>query len=149
MARPVLNETRTATRRRHVTSRPPYDPSTGTAPENHEHGQEAVGAGAGALGGAAVGMAVGGPVGAAVGGAIGAVGGAVAGEATEGDDEAGSGAGGRPAGSPVPRSARRLPGLPARSSVARSARPVAPASATRPRKKPRSPTEDRSEVPRV
>jgi hypothetical protein len=68
--------------------------SAGTAPENQEHGREAVGAGAGALGGAAVGMAVGGPPGAVIGGAIGAVGGAVAGEATEGDDEAGSGAGG-------------------------------------------------------
>ena len=72
----------------------PYDPAAGTAPENEEHGNEAVGAGAGALGGAGVGMAVGGPPGAVVGGAIGAVGGAMAGEATEGDDEAGAGAGG-------------------------------------------------------
>ena len=73
----------------------PYDPNLGdgTAPENEEHGNEAVGAGAGALAGAGVGMAVGGPPGAVVGGAIGAVGGALAGESTEGDDEAGAGAG--------------------------------------------------------
>jgi hypothetical protein len=67
---------------------------SGTAPENQEHGREALGAGGGALAGAAVGMAVAGPPGALVGGAIGATGGALAGEASEGDDEAGSGAGG-------------------------------------------------------
>ena len=55
-------------------SRYPADTTNGTAPENEEHGEEAIGAGAGALGGAAVGMAVGGPVGAVVGGGIGAVG---------------------------------------------------------------------------
>jgi len=38
-----------------------------TAPENEEHGTEAMGAGAGALGGAAVGAAVGGLAGALVG----------------------------------------------------------------------------------
>jgi len=75
-----------------------YTPSSGTAPENQEHGREAVGAGAGALGGAAVGMAVGGPPGAVVGGVIGAAGGAMAGEATEGDDEAGSAGGGAAGG---------------------------------------------------
>ena len=36
---------------------------SGTAPENQESGNEALGAGAGVLGGAAVGMAVGGPSG--------------------------------------------------------------------------------------
>ena len=52
---------------------PGYKPvdGSGTAPENEESGNEALGAGAGALGGAAVGMAVGGPPGAVVGGAIG------------------------------------------------------------------------------
>ena len=59
----------------------------------HEHGNEAVGAGAGVLGGAAVGMAVGGPPGAVIGGAIGGVAGAVAGEASEGHDKAGAGTG--------------------------------------------------------
>jgi hypothetical protein len=61
--------------------------------DHHEHGNEAVGAGAGALAGAGVGMVVGGPVGAAVGGVVGAVGGAAAGESTEGRDEAGAGVG--------------------------------------------------------
>src|SRR5829696_6751420 len=70
------------------------DLGNGTAAENEEHGNEAMGAGAGALGGAAVGMAVGGPPGAVVGGVIGAAGGAIAGESTEGDDGAGAGAGG-------------------------------------------------------
>src|SRR4029078_13417128 len=64
------------------------DHSNGTLPENQEHGNEAVGAGAGALGGAAVGMAVGGPVGAVVGGGIGAVAGAGAGAADEAGEEA-------------------------------------------------------------
>jgi hypothetical protein len=81
----------------------PYDPAGDNRPLDQnvdpgagtdEHGNEAMGAGAGALAGAGVGMAVGGPPGAVVGGAIGAVGGAVAGEATEGNDEAGAGAGG-------------------------------------------------------
>ena len=58
---------------------------SGTAPENQESGNEAIGAGAGALGGAAVGMAVGGPPGAVVGGAIGAAGGAGAGDKAEED----------------------------------------------------------------
>ena len=53
---------------------PVDDLGDGTAVENEESGNEAIGAGAGALGGAAVGMAVGGPPGAVVGGAIGAVG---------------------------------------------------------------------------
>jgi hypothetical protein len=75
----------------------PYDPDARDVvvdDDKGEHGNEAVGAGAGALGGAAVGMAVGGPPGAVIGGAIGAAGGAIAGESTEGNDEAGAGAGG-------------------------------------------------------
>src|SRR6185295_2707987 len=72
------------------------DPDLGddTLPENREHGNEAVGAGAGAIGGALVGGAVAGPPGALVGAVIGGAGGAAAGESTEGNDEAGSTAGG-------------------------------------------------------
>ncbi len=59
----------------------------GTAVENEESGNEALGAGAGALGGAAVGMAVGGPPGAVVGGAVGAAGGAGVGDQAEEEAE--------------------------------------------------------------
>ena len=70
MSDQVLNETRKPLDGDRVDDLDrPYDTSTGTAPENQEHGREAVGAGAGALGGAAVGMAVGGPPGAVIGGA--------------------------------------------------------------------------------
>src|SRR6185503_6443006 len=61
------------------------DPELGddTLPENEEHGNEAVGAGAGAIGGALVGGAIAGPPGAVAGAVIGGAGGAAAGEATE------------------------------------------------------------------
>ena len=102
--------------------------------DTHEHGNEAVGAGAGVLGGAAIGMAVGGPPGAVVGGAIGGVAGAVAGEAlramTRPVPELDHSRAARPARPSVPR----WPDLPVRSSAVPSARVPALVSVTRPKR---------------
>ena len=94
-------------------SRYPTDDTNGTAPENEEHGMEAIGAGAAALGGeanegddeagagtgalgggvvgAALGGVVAGPPGAVVGAAVGSAAGAGAGDRTEEEVEESTG----------------------------------------------------------